>query len=543
VRLAFAFLLALNSIARADDCRTVEITFNPVPNLQIAVWIEDPNGKYIDTAFVTRSTGTLGLANRPGNGLFKTDFRYPYGRREMVLPVWAHTRNHPYGYVVMGGAFGNSMSSCSQHGIQASECDDQTIGYHFSVSSDEPFFCSPRGGITSMGGGVDVMACASRFYGSKGAYADAPAFSLYPPRSDLSIFEDDHDSKDAHGFASVNDLGAVSGATPAAKLDPPIRWKPPADGQYVLKVEVSQEADFNTYHHHPNVDDEHSELNGYGHDFLGQPSIVYALPFTVGADVDVELTQQYAGYGDWDGSTGTLHPPDMTISTDDGTGAGRLQLTTDSSGAYRVKVKAGPCMGGTCSPPDPPTELTLTPHPNALEVSWKTAAGGSAASRFDLRYRDSMAISENDFVSALAGSEMPPPPGDPGSMVTTVIGGLRPTEHYYVAVRAVTSCDADSTIVTADTTTLKANFATLSGCFIATAAFGSSLAVELDALRTLRDRRLVTNPLGALSVAAYYALSPPLARAISTDEHLRAAARTLLRPIVALARYSLPRNP
>jgi hypothetical protein len=46
----------------------------------------------------------------------------------------------------------------------------------------------------------------------------------------------------------------------------------------------------------------------------------------------------------------------------------------------------------------------------------------------------------------------------------------------------------------------------------------------------------LTNPLGRLAVAAYYAMSPPLARAIASDERLRAGARTLLKPAVALAR-------
>ena len=46
----------------APPCRTVEVAFKPVKNLQIAVWVEDPLGNYVATLYVTRLTGTL----RPG---------------------------------------------------------------------------------------------------------------------------------------------------------------------------------------------------------------------------------------------------------------------------------------------------------------------------------------------------------------------------------------------------------------------------------------------------------------------------------------------
>ena len=63
------------------------------------------------------------------------------------------------------------------------------------------------------------------------------------------------------------------------------------------------------------------------------------------------------------------------------------------------------------------------------------------------------------------------------------------------------------------------------------------MAADVDGAAPLRDRALLANPLGKLAVAAYYAMSPPLARAIASDERLRCAgARTLLAPAVALAR-------
>jgi glucose/arabinose dehydrogenase len=75
-------------------------------------------------------------------------------------------------------------------------------------------------------------------------------------------------------------------------------------------------------------------------------------------------------------------------------------------------------------------------------------------------------------------------------------------------------------------------------CFIATAAFGSSLAPEVQTLRNFRDRHLLGNRPGRLLVAAYYWSSPRAAELIREHRVLRAATRLVLRPAVWGARLT-----
>lgn len=74
------------------------------------------------------------------------------------------------------------------------------------------------------------------------------------------------------------------------------------------------------------------------------------------------------------------------------------------------------------------------------------------------------------------------------------------------------------------------------GCFIATAAFGTAMAPEVDALRTFRDRYLLTHAPGRAAVRWYYRLSPPVADFIRQRDGLRALIRAGLTPLVALSR-------
>ncbi len=68
----------------------------------------------------------------------------------------------------------------------------------------------------------------------------------------------------------------------------------------------------------------------------------------------------------------------------------------------------------------------------------------------------------------------------------------------------------------------------IEGCFIATAAYGTSTAEQIDVLREFRDMVLLESTVGSQFVALYYQLSPPVADFIAGSSFLRTLVRELL---------------
>ena len=72
------------------------------------------------------------------------------------------------------------------------------------------------------------------------------------------------------------------------------------------------------------------------------------------------------------------------------------------------------------------------------------------------------------------------------------------------------------------------------GCFIATAAYGTPLAEEIDILCNWRDNCLLQSGLGRIFVDAYYNLSPPIANHIKVSKVKAQITRKIIEPFVKI---------
>jgi len=81
-----------------------------------------------------------------------------------------------------------------------------------------------------------------------------------------------------------------------------------------------------------------------------------------------------------------------------------------------------------------------------------------------------------------------------------------------------------------------------SGCFIATAAYGTPVADDLRALRAYRDDHLLTSRVGTSFVDVYYRLSPAVADAIATRPVARLVTRSVIDFVWSLLSFVRPQT-
>jgi hypothetical protein len=83
----------------------------------------------------------------------------------------------------------------------------------------------------------------------------------------------------------------------------------------------------------------------------------------------------------------------------------------------------------------------------------------------------------------------------------------------------------------------------VANCFIATAAYGTPMAEEIQILREFRDECLLTNPLGQAFVDIYYRFSPPIAEFINEHPGLKPIVRLGLLPVVVISAVIINGDP
>ncbi|HEX3761038.1 MAG TPA: fibronectin type III domain-containing protein [Kofleriaceae bacterium] len=548
------------SDARADQapgmCRVVDVDFTPggfpatsrdpeiVP--QIVAWLERADGgvfdddhQHLKTMYITNQTGRFGLGNRPGRFDFNSGPNWPYGRRVTVFPVWANRHGLTFPQVSY------------QNG------EDFNLSHPAGDSSPEPHFCRP---LMATEPSWDAASCPSAIYTDKGVFASGTNAALYPPRADLipSPKPQGQDSPSVSDYKNRNPFDAVSQASPRLGAETTVSWPIPHDlptGNYVVFVEVALERDFNdTYSadRYPSPGANEIPWSEYGVTYRGQPSVVYKVPVVIGDVETIATTDSYAGYGDpgpdlaLNGKTpgyftpsGTLNPPDSTITSDrPNSGAGRLLITSKDGKTFRVRVDARP-EPDLIAPSAPGSMAVVDTQSGGATLSF-TAPGNDGTvgtvAGYEVRYRvGNTPITPADFDGAneamFTGRVV-----TAGQTQSLVVGNLLPETPYTFAVRAFDNCRNTSDITTVAFTTSPRKLGEVDACFVATAAYGSVLANDVEMLRRFRDRMLRRSVLGELAVETYYTFGPTVAGVIGESDLLRSTARGVLAPLVRWVR-------
>ncbi|MCG8555162.1 MAG: hypothetical protein MJD61_07720 [Proteobacteria bacterium] len=590
---ALAALGALSSCpeAAAQQASTlVRFEFVPTKRAQIAIWIESAEGEFLRTVWLTEAVARRGIGNRPGASQMNSGWRWPYGRREGVLPVWAHARAQAPGAQSFPRVIFQDRRNAG--GVPAE-------GYASRSSNDfspDDYFCLSFNAELSRHDQLDAITCASQFNSDKGRYLTSldvgsgygepyeasrgagtmrplSLSSLYPARSDVrrcaatSCF----DHQDVARFASdvrqvMPEIDAVTHATQPGDELVDYTWPFPLDlapGDYVAWLEINVEGDYGagSTAFGPDAlptpstpqDSWDSWALTFGYPYRGQPSVVYALPFETYSGRETTFqTKEAAGRGTWDSTApgfGEINQSMLGIRDNPalapGSGADRLRAMSDGS-RFKIGVSGG-CKSDRA--PGAIQDLSVLRHGNEkhshqwAHLSFTAPEDDVQIARYEVRVGTEPISDETSFLRALpaksASSEMDAlkiPVAGEEPTISIDFGGLAPETRYYVGIRAVDSCASAGPIAVAEVTTSEIHFTTVSPCFVASAAFGTPLAEEVFVLRRFRDRYLMPYAAGRYLVDLYYRHGPVAARAIRHNETLRGFTRQLLSPLIWLAR-------
>jgi hypothetical protein len=361
---AVAVLAGLRESAHAQS--VLSFKYTPAPRAQLAVWIEDGTGQFMATVALTEAVGYRGIGNRPGASNMNSGYRWPYGRREGVLPVWAHRRASAPGALL----FPRVIFQNRVEGLASRTTSDQ---------SPDAYYCLQFDIAKSSRDELDAVSCATPFSSDKGRYLTAqdiaagyaepyetqpgagtmmalPLQSYYPPRMDVSRCTStscyDHADVDRFGAdvrAAMPEIDAITIATPPGDAPQNILFSVPKSwpqGDYAAFIEVNVEGDYNDAwndHSFPTPQTPSSAWDyyalHYGYAYRGQPSLVWKATFSLRADGTVHaVAAQPIGRSSWDyykSHYGELEALSMAQSD-----PSAVSASIDHSGVQRLRANA-----------------------------------------------------------------------------------------------------------------------------------------------------------------------------------------------------------
>ncbi|MEE9460906.1 MAG: CFI-box-CTERM domain-containing protein, partial [Bacteroidales bacterium] len=212
---------------------------------------------------------------------------------------------------------------------------------------------------------------------------------------------------------------------------------------------------------------------------------------------------------------GTTNPEPGAHTYDDGT---EVILTAIPENFYNFSGWLGDVPEGQGN--DNPITITMD-------------SGRSIQASFVLKYDLTISVEGGGITSPLPGTH------SYGSGETIQVRAIPDNKYEFSGWSGDVSGSMNPVKITMDSAkSIKAGFIKKKGCFIASAAYGTSLHPYVKILQDFRDTYLMPSKFGRLLVLFYYRYSPLLADFIAKHKALRVAVRVSLMPLVAFS-YSM----
>jgi len=221
-----------------------------------------------------------------------------------------------------------------------------------------------------------------------------------------------------------------------------------------------------------------------------------------GAVVDLvaEAEEDYL-FVEWTGDVGTI--ADVYDAT----------TTITMNGDYSITANFEPVYPTVTTQ----TATNITAYSSTLNMNYTVGDFSPVQVRFAYKKSTGLFWDYTDWVSKSRS----------GTYAELVTGLESDTTYDFIAQLKHNEIEVEGTILQF-TTDIPPTPSPFGGCFIATAAYGTPTAEQIDVLREFRDSVLLESTVGAQFVAWYYQFSPPVADFIAGNELLRTLVRELL---------------